>query len=473
MSAVIVLLLSILVFNSKAANIQAIPYMKDETSEYETLCAAQIFTMDFTSLRIREIKENFLSSILISCLDFQNTEITDLHHNAFDNLPDLKYLQMSSNSFRLADIFYNRFDNLEVLILDAANHNDFHSSFVKVGVKSIYQKLRRLFLRNNQIREIQAASNYTFPSLTHLYLSGNELQVDNFDWLPETLEYLDLTGHRLESLTLKNLRNLKLLFVDAASTKSLRNIYFENLDSLQYLSAPSNIIGELSSSNFVNTTSLLYLDLSDNDIHYVDGGTFDSMRDLQFLNLSSNKIEVVQHGLFDKLANLETLVLEKNIIINFPMISKETNLKLLLLNCNKIKSIIGGTFTKMTHLESLFLHDNEISYIDQEAFKGLENLRILTLSNNKLSQLPLHWILPMMSLEELDLSGNNLIKFGNLALSESLTLKNIYLSKQLLYIETQSLFNLPNNATINLVEDFKFVDKCEKDESKYKPHRYG
>ena len=466
MAPIIPLLLVAALLYSKGNSTEPILEERNESTDYELLCADQSLKLDFSNFRIEEINKHFLSSILITCLDFQGNIISQVNTGAFNNLPNLKYLEISFNHFRINDVFYNDFPNLEVLVAKG-NSKDY---YVNLNINGVYPKLRKLFLNGNFIDIMNA-----FPSLTHLYLSQTRIQQDYFNWLPQTLEYLDLTGHNLNSLTLTNLPNLKQLFIDQSYDRRLQTITFKNLINLKSLSLASNSIKEISFSTFTNLTSLLYLDLSDNNIRTIEAGELDSMQELRFLNLSRNELEILQGGTFDNLVNLKTLILEKNGLIAFPMINNETKLESLMLNCNKIKSIIGGTFANMPFLETLFLHGNEISYIDQFAFNGLIKLKILTLSNNNLSILPINWMLPMVSLEDLDLSGNHFIEFGNLALSDTSILKNLYLSKQILSIKAHSLFSVPDNVTISFDENIVFVEKCTEssEEDPYSRHRYG
>lgn len=454
-----VMLLLLLMLQATSGKIEQQQFqMRNEDTDAALLCADLNVVMNFSRLNLYSIEKNFIASPIVTCLELENNAISDIHVEAFNNVRNLKYLKMTFNPFFLENVFVNDFKNLEVLILDNNNYHIGYSYITQeLKINGVFPKLRRIFLRNNQINSLSVQSQATFPSLTHLYLSKNDLRRDNFAWLPETLEYLDLTSNVLEQITLKNLNNLKQIFLDKSK---LHSIYFENLRYLEFLSASSNRIAQISSETFANISSLLYLDISDNYIKYIEGGSFDSMKKLKFLNLSNNAMEIIQGGLFEKLSNLKTLILEKNFITMFPMIGNPSELELISLNCNKIKTILGGTFAKMPLLETLLLHDNEITNIDQEAFAGLEKLKVLTLARNKLSVLPHYWMQSLTNLEELDLSDNQFLNFGNLALSKSFTLKNIYLSNQVLIIETASLIDLPVNATINLDVNFNFTEQC-------------
>lgn len=431
-----------------------------EDDDFERLCNDKNVTLSFIGLNLHSLENYFLSSPIITCVNLSRNSIQNIRNHAFDNLQNLKYLNLEGNSFDLRNIFSNNLTNVETLIL---NDNSQDSGEVELSI--VYPKLKKLFV-NNAYNYFTANSDNIFPSLTHLYLRDTGVQVDKFSWLPKTLEYLDLSGHNLHTLTLKGLTNLEWLLLDNPYEKNLNNIKFENLNKLKFLSVPSNTISEITKKTFVNTSSLLYLDLSDNYIRYIDGGSLNSMKNLKYLNLSNNQIDVISGGTFDKLKNLETLALEKNKISTFPMIENEMKLKRLYLNCNQLKGIIGGTFMKMPNLEHLFLHGNELSYIDQESFMGLYNLKTLTLSYNELSNLPANWMQSMTSLQELDLTGNNFLNLGDLSLSENSPLQFLYLSNQLKFMHASSVYTIPENSTISFDPNFIFVEKCMTDEER-------
>lgn len=469
--AITFLLFVSLVGSEEAENfILSVPRIEyDKYTAEDLLCSNLNVSISFSNLNLGQIQANFLSSPLITCLDLKYNSINSIYAKAFEHLPNLKYLDLSGNSFNLQTILNDDFLEIETLILNSCSNNG-DSRF---EVEGSYPKLRKLFLERNYLYSIESTHTDNLPSLTHLYLSDNNIDRDSFRWLPDSIQYLDLSRNELPSLTLKNLPNLEKLFIDNQKNNRLTAVNFENLMSLKYLSSKSNRISDVSFSTFKNATSLINLDISDNQIKYIMAGSFDSMKNLQFLNLSNNYLEIVQAGTFDQLRNLETLILEKNLITMFPVIGQEMKLQYLLLNCNKIRNIIGGTFSRMPYLESLLLHDNELSYIDQEAFKGLKNLKLLTLSNNQLSSMPANWMVPLTNLNKLDLIGNSFGNFSDLALSESSGLQNLYLSKQIEFINAQSLFGVPDNVTIDLRENIIFVEQCNKKNSKYSREYYG
>ncbi|XP_014210242.1 TLR4 interactor with leucine rich repeats-like, partial [Copidosoma floridanum] len=447
------------------------------SKDYDSICNEFNTTISFNGLNLDNIRASFLTSPLITCLNVSSNNVQSINFNAFDGLPNLRYLDLSNNTFDSNYFFYNGLSNLETLILDGNGHytekiydyrdyNWFRSNKIQISV--VYPKLRKLFARNFIYPLIiTTTSKSNFPTLTHLYLSGSKIRENDFDWLPDSLEYLDLSGHGFKSFTLKNLKNLTHIILDNPSEDGLSEIDFANLVNLQYLSASSNQISVITSTTFANLSSLLFLDLTNNSISRIDEGVFNGMANLKFLKLSSNNIDFLESGIFDKLNNLETLALDKNVVSVFPVVQNEMKLKELFLNCNKIQMIVGGVFSKMKYLEILHLHDNEILYIYPETFAGLENLKILTLSYNNLSTLPYNWMSPMTSLENLDLTGNNITDLADLSLSNLSPIRNLYLSNQLRSIKTSSLNDIPKNLTISLDSDYVFINKCVKSSEKY------
>ena len=344
--------------NTYGYNLELLPNPRNEDSDFYDICHDHNATINFSGLHLSRLEENFISSPIITCLDLHNSSIEYIHSKAFNNLPNLKYLNLADNSFELDDIFLNNFINLETLILDnnrgkmsedcSPEYNCNIDKKRKIPFQNVYRKLKKLSMRNTSSFEITGdLLDLHFPSLSHIYLSGSEITINDFSRLPNTLEYLDLSGHNLCDLFLHHLKNLKWIFLDSPVVKCLSTIYLEDLGSLKYLSVSSNSINQIKLTVFGNVSSLVFLDLSDNNIEYIEGFlSFDSMNSLQFLNLSNNVIETVQEDTLDHFVKLKMLALENNLISAFPVIANEMKLEVLTLNCNRLTRIIGGTFVK-------------------------------------------------------------------------------------------------------------------------------
>ncbi|XP_026875264.2 toll-like receptor 21 [Electrophorus electricus] len=87
-------------------------------------------------------------------------------------------------------------------------------------------------------------------------------------------------------------------------------------------------------------------------------------------------------------------------------------LKILRLDCNRIRKINEDAFIHLMHLQTLNLSTNAISYLSHSSFRGLHNLTNLLLDDNQLKSLPLDLFSSLTSLKILDLRRNQLFNFS-------------------------------------------------------------
>lgn len=432
---------------------------------YNEICGPDLVQKaKFSKLSIGKLSNNFMESPGLNCLSLKNCGITEIEDSSFDELPNLRYLNVGFNSFDLNELLSLNFSNLEILV---ANFVDFDvavtSRYQRLAITGSFPNLKRLFLNSCGLKYI--GSRVKFPTLTHLDLSYNYLEQDDFEWLPQSLKHLHLQNNNLTTLTLRNLINLKQLTINSVNSEGakLDFVYFENLTSLSYLSLPSNDLRTIDNATFTNLESLTYLDLANNRISNLDMAVFQNVKKLKYLNMANNNIEEILPGTFNVLPALEYLNLERNKIEDPGTIitSSINKLETLWLNCNRLKFINDSSFSSLTSLQNLFLHDNLISNIDVRAFVGLSLLKILTLTNNKLLSLPKDWILPLKNLEILDVSGNLIFYLQDVSLMASSSLKTLYLGRLVSSIDPEAMINMPKNVTIHMNDaNNTFIQSC-------------
>ncbi|XP_076076040.1 keratocan-like [Mytilus galloprovincialis] len=116
---------------------------------------------------------------------------------------------------------------------------------------------------------------------------------------------------------------------------------------------------------------------------------FNGLGILHHLYLNNNFIKTIEIDAFQSLINLTVLNLAFNFIHS---INKQTFAGLLKLHTptdtvylylqnNVIRQIFNQTFAILNRLLVLDLSFNEITEIDEDSFKGLQNLRFLNLSS--------------------------------------------------------------------------------------------
>ncbi|XP_033213680.1 leucine-rich repeat-containing protein let-4-like [Belonocnema kinseyi] len=163
---------------------------------------------------IRKIFDGFISSAAVTHLDLEDNEIEESSFQAFEKLPNLRYLNLAGNKLNLPTFLESGIhEYLDTLILDRmqflqtpnyyyeANPDIYFNSF-SIGTK--FPKLSHLHLQDLQLGSI-SSSNWTqiLPSLTHLYFSGNNLKhiVDQFLLeIPPSVRHLYLERSEIETI---------------------------------------------------------------------------------------------------------------------------------------------------------------------------------------------------------------------------------------------------------------------------------
>lgn len=163
---------------------------------------------------------------------------------------------------------------------------------------------------------------------------------------------------------------------------------------------------------FKRLEKLETLILSGNQIVEINESVlFTDLSNLKILQLDNNKLKSIKPRIFQSLKLLERLDLDRNEIENIYTDSFVglMSVKTLWLNNNKISSIKPRTFESMKQLERLYLHKNQLDEIDPEAFVGLVNLKILALNDNQLTKdsIARPTFVPLASIGCISLLNNN------------------------------------------------------------------
>ena len=205
----------------------------------------------------------------------------------------------------------------------------------------MFERLRALSLRNQQLSVVDADFLRRFPNLEDVDLSGNRIaHLNGLEHLPQ-LRRLTLGGNRLETVS-----------------------------GLEHL------------------TQLTDLDLSGNQLEQMPDGV-EQLAQLTSLDLSFNQIA----GLDDRigqLANLENLQLRGNLLGTVPStLGNLAQLRILNLGANRLQ-VVPEHLSQLSRLTQLYLQDNAIT-LDAQGQLRLEwfaRLEILSLEGNPLGALP-------------------------------------------------------------------------------------
>lgn len=431
-------------------------YINDQS--LQSLCNDNA-ALNFSNAVISEINENFISSPVITCLNFMDNTIGKIGKGAFKKLPNLTQLFLSNNRLDNGNrliLNFGSHDQLQVLVMNNANRFRSYSRS-SIQIFGEYPNLEILSLRENNAIDLEFAQEtsfgkyyftYTtpmtsqnwmpFPKLKILDLSENSITRTNFvQLLSNSLYFLDLHDNSLSELNLNEKGNK--LFTLNLDKNKFNNIQQYNngyngglsmadLKNLHYLSVSRNEINTIESDAFQNNNELLFLNLSSNRIRHLHPKTFADLQYLKTLDLSNNQLEVLQ------------------ISIN------ETEISTLYINNNNIKNITSDTFMQMPKLMKLLMGKNKIDKIDVNTFAHLTILEELDLSSNMLSFLPEGWTESLVSLKYLDLCDNEFTSLESLSLTNTLPLITVYLmNNSLEYLNVKYFENLPQNLTIDLI----------------------
>lgn len=373
--------------------------------------------IDFSNLGIFRVNNFFVNSTIVTDVYLSNNNILEIEKKAFDGLLNLVYLNLTGNLFSFS-FWQVKHKNLETLVLDKTlrifGPRDFYSTddcrmakyyrkyppnrqnFVELLL--LMPKLKKLYLRGNNIIKIVGLSEERLPSLNHLHLSDNNIfQADFIHALPTSLTHLYLN---------KN-----------------------NFSEISYSSQPFN--------------------MSEDGSHFytIKLSSFSSLVNLQVLDLSQNNINQILDHTFENLTNLITLHLDYNNLSNV-FNSGLKSLEYLSVSHNKIRSI-NQSFFGLPKLEKLFLNNNFISSISPETFNGLISLKVLDLSGNSFKVLPENWI-SKINLRVLYLHDNLFENFDNLSIIGITSLEYLNVGGNSLKLKNlKSLSTFAENITID------------------------
>ncbi|KAI4502104.1 hypothetical protein M0802_002786 [Mischocyttarus mexicanus] len=360
------------------------PMDKCEKEKYEFL--------KLENVGLTKVKRNFVVSRHMESINLENNKISEISPEAFDGVPFLSclsirdnnipyvferflasFIHLSLNKLNLAHTAFNRFfqSNRDSVFSKISNRE--HS-------KTFLPNLTHLDISGNKLKELPIYLNFSFPFLTHLYLSDNELNSDTFDRIPATTQYLYLERNS-EIVNISNFpKHIHGLYLNENNIKWNEN-HFEEYPNLKILSL-RKCYDILSYFNHLELTKLVDLDISSNDIDYIDPQLFDYAESLKRLSLDKNNLYL--------LSFLESLKSLTHLSIAY----------------NKLSYITNDSLANLKNLRSLNLRGNIISVVQNNAFSNLSMLEKLDLSENQLSILPSLWMEPLENLEYVNLNMN-------------------------------------------------------------------
>ncbi|XP_033217228.1 leucine-rich repeat-containing protein 15-like [Belonocnema kinseyi] len=387
--------------------------------------------LNLSKMGINNITDHFTDSPLFTCLNLEGNEIVTIPFGVFDDLPNLTYLNLANNHIPAYNLLsFGGHKKLDTLILDG-NVPTYSHTF---AVNGYFPELKSLFLRRNLLEYFPNDFRFHFPSLSHLYLTDNIVNVTNLynfvSSMPASVTHLYLEQNGIRVFRTSVLNNITELYLDGNDFKNIDRSYENTLDpsntpTMQELSLRYCKIEKVGATAFYGTYNLTTLDLSNNYIYEIPDGLFNGVSSLKNLSLSYNLLKEIPKAI--SLSCLKKLYLSHNKIQDVRQLSNLTGLRTLSLRGNNITHLNAGVFANLTNLKDLDLAENNIHYLQPDSLETLKGLTFLNLNFNKLSSVESLFMRNNYSLEQLYLKENPVIR-----------------------ITATSLINLPENLTVHM-----------------------
>ncbi|CAG5056585.1 unnamed protein product [Parnassius apollo] len=325
-------------------------------------------------------------------------EQLNLKQNQITNLPGPPSPDLDLPSLRTLDISYNGIQ------------------IIPYGSLKTLHNLRRLFMKRNGLRQIDATTFSDLDNLEILDLSFNQIisiHLKSFTKLAHLME-VNLYGNNIENfdfMVIQDNTKLSILEISKNKLKSFSPKIVDKALNVEVLNMSSNSLHELPF-----TLSLLpklkVFDASFNYIKHFEGTLVSNLHELREIKLPYNKIMDIRSGSFRDLINLETIDLDNNKIeIIHPLaISNLPKVLSIYLSRNHIIDIPDRVFTNLPKLRVIELQGNRLQFVSTRAFENTPLVQYLNVSNNQITSLENSGIRHLFSLEVLDLSFNKLTK---------------------------------------------------------------
>lgn len=391
-------------------------------------------------------------------LDLSANRLMNLTWEMFENVPNLKILNLSWNAIDTEHISHSLFHRIIQLQLLDLSHNHLKSivknnnnynknsydqdqdqflypasgesmkyvnSMPSNGFIVNHTELRELDLSYNQITDLPRNTFIVngLPKLCRLNLNHNRLTIIPFQIFNSltALEDLDMSSNRLV-LFLDNFfighSALKKLNLRNNTIEQITKNSFYDLKNLRELDLSENHLINIDRNAFDSLDALLWLDLQQNNLTNLPTTLFYHQKQLRYLNLSKNKFKILPNGIFSNQFALEILYIDETAIEkltnwisrNVDVINKDILHRLRFLsirNNHQLREIESITYRNLPSIEYLNLTRNSLTTLPQEIAE-LTELKHLDISNNDLISIPkqLH---ALQKLESIDMLGNSYV----------------------------------------------------------------
>ena len=202
-------------------------------------------------------------------------------------------------------------------------------------------------------------------------------------------------------------------FTSLRNETSLSKENFHGFNNIRTLVLHFNNLSHLTEDLLEDLRNLTYVNLQANNLEKIPGNFFGSSN-LKIINLGSNRLKTLQVHTFDRLANLQSLTISHNELTNIFSHTFDglTSLVYLNMNGNFLESLPEKIFKKMPELTFLHMAHNNFTgkALNKNLFKDKNKLKMVSMSDNKrnMTSLPSGFFANLISLAYINLTRNGL-----------------------------------------------------------------
>ncbi|XP_060524393.1 protein artichoke isoform X2 [Cylas formicarius] len=377
--------------------------------------------------------ETFIGLKQLQTLDLSVNSLRTIEDNAFEGLENLAHLNLKDNNILLLPAAaLEKLPRLTSLQLDynriAALSGDI--------LRFVADKVKKLVIATNVVRELPPATFQLFKNLRHLDLRRNllsTLNAESFVGLENTLEELYLSQNRIMIITgaTVSLKNLQKLDLSDNHLTDLPNSSLVSVNELKHLNLSRNVhLSKIPVSLLHNVPKLETIDLSYIGLGAIPPELFAKSNSLKSIYLSHNNISEIVEKTFAIMPNLTEIDLSFNGISNIRQSAfiHVMNLRHLNLRGNKLAFFKGEFFNTGTSIEVIDISDNSITYLYPSSFRIHPRIHTILANNNKINFFPPDLIANLQFLKHIDLSFNQLKAVDELGFARLPRLRTLLLT---------------------------------------------
>ena len=312
---------------------------------------------------------------------------------------------------------------------------------IPIQALAILKNLRILDISSNTITEVRNASFYQLDKLEKLYLANNRIkniEAESLLGVADTMRSLVVDRNPLENVTLPFFENrfrVQISIRYCYNLKPSKPLFSTSqVVTLTLIRLSYNRLTDISNDAFSNINmTTLYLRYNRLTENVVCSKIWASIKGLKKLMLDNNSISLLSIGCFKHLMR--------------------SGLLHLYLDFNNISDIANGAFTGLESVERLHLSNNNIKHVGKQMFTGLKRVYSIDLSDNLISMIDRDTFGQLDHLERLLLVNNSLTNITSIGTFMPHFLQNgrLYLNRNPIICECEL------NPLLPLINSY---DKC-------------